>query len=120
MKPRATLNRILDRISEFETDGGIAGAFRRGVERVKAEQRRMRQVSEEGPLSYYTKIRQAYARLELPYGADQDEVRRAYRQLMRRYHPDRHASDPDRERVATEISQKLTVSYNLLVDHLKR
>jgi curved DNA-binding protein CbpA len=73
----------------------------------------------QGPLSYYARVRRAYARLETPYGADLKTVRSNYRRLMRRYHPDRHSDDPERERVATEIAQKLSSAYDLLCDHLK-
>jgi DnaJ-domain-containing protein 1 len=59
-------------------------------------------------------VRQYYANLELPFGADLDEVKQAYRRLMRQYHPDKHQSDPARRQLATQLSQKLTVAYNEL------
>ena len=31
---------------------------------------------------------------------------------MRTYHPDRYADDPERQRVATQISAKLNASFN--------
>ena len=55
---------------------------------------------------------QDYRNLELEPGADFPTVKRAYRRLMRTYHPDRYASDPERQRVATEISAKLNASFN--------
>ena len=120
-KAKSRLNDLMNRISTFEERGGFSGAFQRSVAWFKAEQERMRrEMSSQGPVAHLVEIRRAYARLEVPFGADLDEVRRAYRALMRKYHPDRHASDPERERVATEISQKLTVSYNVLVDYLSR
>ena len=60
------------------------------------------------------KIRQYYANLELPFGATLAEVKQAYRQLMRQYHPDKHPHDPARRELATQLSQKLTVAYNEL------
>jgi hypothetical protein len=121
-RARAGLNRIIDRIGQFEARGGISGAVQRGVTWVRVEQERVRRQvgSSSDPLAHLAEIRQAYARLEVPFGSDLETVRKAYRQLMRRYHPDRHAQDPERERVATEIAQKLTVSYNILVDYLER
>jgi len=59
-----------------------------------------------------------YANLELPLGASAAEVKAAYRRLMRRYHPDKHALDPDQAKVATEISQKLRTAYEGLLAHL--
>jgi len=55
---------------------------------------------------------QDYRNLELEPGADFETVKRAYRRLMRTYHPDRYADDPERQRVATEISAKLNASFN--------
>ena len=120
-RARQGLNRLLDRISDFESRGGFSSALLRGLERLRAEQERIRrEMGSQGPLTHLMEIRQAYARLEVPFGSDLETVRQSYRRLMRRYHPDRHANDPERERLATEISQKLTVSYNLLVNYLGR
>jgi curved DNA-binding protein CbpA len=33
---------------------------------------------------------------------------------MRKYHPDRHTSSPDKQRAATELAQKLTLAYDLI------
>jgi len=59
-------------------------------------------------------LRQAYAALEVPYGADFATVRKSYRALMRKYHPDRHATSPDKQKAATELAQKLTQAYELI------
>ena len=120
-RARNGLNRLADRINQFEDRGGLAGAIERSAERVRLEQMRIRQAAmSQGPIAYLAKLRQAYARLEVPFGSDRPTVRAAYRSLMRRYHPDRHASDPERERIATEISQRLTVAYELVNDYLDR
>lgn len=60
-----------------------------------------------------------YAVLKLPYGADLDAVKHAYRKAMRDYHPDRHAADERRARAATEVAQHLTEAYQALRDHLE-
>jgi hypothetical protein len=57
---------------------------------------------------------QYYARLEVNYGAPWDEVKVAYRKLMRRYHPDLHAHSPEKLKAATEVAQALTQAYNEL------
>lgn len=120
-RARKGLNRLLDRINSFESQGGVGAAVQRTVERVRREQERLRrEMGQQGPVAYVAKIRQAYARLEVPFGSDWDVVRSSYRRLMRRYHPDRHTADVERERLATEISQKLTVAYDLLEKHLNR
>ncbi|MFO0692061.1 MAG: J domain-containing protein [Polyangiales bacterium] len=63
---------------------------------------------------------QWYANLELPPFASLDEVRKAYRDLMKRYHPDRHATDPERQRIATELAQSLTRAYESLTAYLEK
>ncbi len=59
-------------------------------------------------------IRRAYAALEVPFGADFATVRKSYRILMRKYHPDRHAGSPDKQKAATEVAQKLSAAYQLI------
>ena len=55
-----------------------------------------------------------YANLELPYGADLEQVRAAWKRLLRRYHPDLHGSDPERHATATEIVQGLNRAFEKL------
>jgi len=59
-------------------------------------------------------LRRAYAALEVPLGSDFATVRKSYRVLMRKYHPDRHASSPEKQRAATELTQKLSAAYQLI------
>jgi DnaJ-domain-containing protein 1 len=63
------------------------------------------------PRMPYESLRSDYANLEVPFGADIETVRRSYKRLMLRYHPDRHAGDPEKLRVATEITKKLNESF---------
>ena len=61
-----------------------------------------------------------YANLELPYGAGLDTVRRTWRRLVKKYHPDLHSADEDKKRIATEIVQGLNRAYEELGRHLER
>src|SRR5690606_30312967 len=65
-----------------------------------------------------SQIAQYYATLILPNGASLERVKDSYRRLMRDYHPDRYISDPERHRVATEVSQRLSRAYMELRRHL--
>lgn len=65
-------------------------------------------------------LRQAYAALEVPFGADFATVRKAYRALMRKYHPDRHTGSAEKQRAATELAQKLSAAYAVIEKHAKR
>ncbi len=56
-------------------------------------------------------LRQDYANLEVPFGADIETVRKSYRSLILRYHPDKHAGDAEKHRVALEITKKINESF---------
>lgn len=66
------------------------------------------------PAGRDARLAQLYAQLECPYGADLATVRRHYRGLMRKYHPDVHHQNAEKHRLATELSQRLTSAYNEL------
>lgn len=55
-----------------------------------------------------------YARLETPYGADLDTVRKNFHRLMRKYHPDVAGHSPEQQKAATELSSELTLAYHEL------
>jgi DnaJ-domain-containing protein 1 len=59
-------------------------------------------------------VRRAYAALEVPVGSNFETVRKSYRALMRKYHPDHHSGSPEKQKTATELTQKLTEAYKLL------
>ena len=65
-------------------------------------------------------IREDYAALELPLGADREAVKDAYRDMMRRYHPDRHTGDPDKAELANELTVRLRQSYERLDAYLAK
>lgn len=65
-------------------------------------------------------LRADYANLEVPFGADIEAVRRSYKRLMLRYHPDRHTHNPEEQRVATEITKKLNQSFERIRSHHER
>jgi DnaJ-domain-containing protein 1 len=77
-----------------------------------------------GPLprrsSAEDEVRRAYAALEVPVGSNFETVRKSYRALMRKYHPDHHSGSPEKQKTATELTQKLTEAYKLLERRLRR
>lgn len=54
--------------------------------------------------------------LEVPVGADFETIRKSYRRLMAKYHPDKYASDPEKYAAATEVTRKIAGAYNGLKD----
>ncbi|MCA9648742.1 MAG: J domain-containing protein [Myxococcales bacterium] len=62
--------------------------------------------------------RRWYKTLELQPGADLKTVRRSYRKLLLQYHPDKFANDPAKQKVATEVTRRLTEAYNGLTRYL--
>ncbi len=58
----------------------------------------------------------AYRRLELPYGADRKRIDKAFRKLLDRYHPDRFGRDPDRAKLASEVTRIITEARDSLLE----
>jgi len=61
-----------------------------------------------------------YRQLDLDVGADMSQIKSSYRQMMRKYHPDMHAGNPQKQKAATELSVRVTTAYNGLVAHLEK
>jgi DnaJ-domain-containing protein 1 len=72
------------------------------------------------PGSTEAKVADWYRILDLQVGADMAQIKTAYRQLMRKYHPDMHAGNPSKQKAATELSMRVTTAYNGLVEHLEK
>lgn len=72
------------------------------------------------PGSQEAKLAEWYKVLDLQVGADMAQIKSAYRQLMRKYHPDMHAGNPQKQKAATELSMRVTTAYNGLVEHLEK
>jgi len=68
-----------------------------------------------GATVYPQEVRLAYAALELPLGADKDEIQRAYRELLGRYHPDKHAGNPQLQQAANELTRRIKEARDRLL-----
>lgn len=126
---RSNLNALLDRVGEREHDGlddmsdqDLEAELRRRKDereaRAHEERARARQREAQGG-TRENKIAQYYAQLEVPYGSDLETVKQSYRRLMRKYHPDLHSGDADKQKIATELAQQLSRAYNELETILK-
>ena len=65
-------------------------------------------------------VLQAYANLELPRTAKWGDVEARYRELLARFHPDKHRNDPERYRVALDVVAGLTRAYQILYERVKK
>ncbi len=63
-------------------------------------------------------LAQYYANLEVPYGSDLETVRRAWKNLLRKYHPDRHSGDPEKQAIANKLVQELNHAFQELEKRL--
>jgi DnaJ-domain-containing protein 1 len=66
------------------------------------------------PAPGFEGLPRARAILGVSADASRDAVRAGYRELCRRYHPDRFAADPEAALRATELMQEITRAYRLL------
>ena len=64
-------------------------------------------------------IAQHYKTLNVEYGADAATVKKSYRKLMRKYHPDVH-KDPKKKAAATKLTVKISAAYAAIEKHRKQ
>lgn len=57
-----------------------------------------------------------YANLEVTPSANLEEIRKSYKRLLNKYHPDRFGDDPEKQSIATEVTAKLNESYHRIVE----
>lgn len=60
------------------------------------------------------KLTQYYANLELPYGADLETSKKAWKRLMKKYHPDLYSNDQSKVDLATQLTSKLNEAFKAI------
>ena len=65
-------------------------------------------------------LAQYYANLEIPPGSNRETVKSAWKKLLKKYHPDLHDADPEKRKVAGELTRRLTESYRILDEALSK
>jgi DnaJ-domain-containing protein 1 len=138
---RANLNALLDRAAKAELEGLSedelqAELERRKRERAAQEEDRQRRLAAEAAAGQRGQARAPHKppprrppprppskadvralhlkTLGLGPGARLDQIKKAYRALMREHHPDKHASDPEKQKVASERAAQITAAYTEL------
>jgi DnaJ-class molecular chaperone len=61
-----------------------------------------------------SKVDNAYSRLNVDSTASLDQVEKAYKKAMKKYHPDRFATSPDKLDSATKVAQMITEAYDII------
>jgi hypothetical protein len=88
-----------------ELDDYMKGGTGERTRRTEEHQSRARRSSPDESL------RRDYANLEVPFGSDIETVRSSYKSLMLKYHPDKYAANPEKQKVALEITKKINESF---------
>jgi DnaJ-domain-containing protein 1 len=58
-----------------------------------------------------TKFASYYAALEIPYGSDLNTIKAAWRRLQKKYHPDLYSQNPEKIKIAQEVTQGINEAY---------
>ena len=55
-----------------------------------------------------------YANLEIPVGSDRKTIKTAWKKQLKKYHPDLHGLDPQKKKIAEELTRQLNEAYSIL------
>ena len=95
-----------------------AAAKSRGSKREKTERSEQREPRTRGAARRASEAevraareRTLYKTLGVRHGAPIDEVKRAYRALMREHHPDKHSGNPAQQKAASNRAATITTAY---------
>jgi DnaJ-domain-containing protein 1 len=109
------LDSAYEELNEFLNAGksGAAGGFPGGNSRAggndAAAGRAARNESAGNPVP--GELRGDFAELGVPFGAPVGECKAAYKQLLKKHHPDRHAGHAGNMRKATEKSARVNAAF---------
>ena len=59
-------------------------------------------------------LAECYANLEIPVGSNRATIKKAWKTQMKKYHPDLHCADPEKKRIAGELTRQLTQAHRNL------
>ncbi len=71
----------------------------------------------QGPVSSLSApdpLAEYYANLEIPVGSNRATIKKAWKTQMKKYHPDLHCADPEKKRIAEELTRQLTQAHHIL------
>jgi DnaJ-class molecular chaperone len=65
-----------------------------------------------GPDSADQELRRDYATLEVAFAAPLADVRKSYKRLLHKYHPDRFSGDAEKQALANEVTRRLNEAFD--------
>ncbi len=107
----------LGRFSERESFSERLGrsAFRENSTREKQNKEKKNQSKTKGykiKINYgVDNLKEDYNNLEVTTGASMEDVKKSYKKLLKKYHPDNYPEGSEQQKIATEITKKLNISY---------
>ncbi|MCR5261025.1 MAG: DnaJ domain-containing protein [Candidatus Gastranaerophilales bacterium] len=60
-----------------------------------------------------------YAILEVPYGAAFEEIKKSYKRLLKKYHPDHYHKDAEKYKTAEKLVGKINEAYGYFEQKFK-
>ena len=115
---RPNLNFKLE--NEKESQGSFYEEYQQKQASGGQERKYARNPNPQSKTSQYQdpELAKLYANIEVPYGSDLETVTNAWKRLLRKYHPDKHADDPERSEIANKLVQELNHTYQELKKRL--
>jgi len=93
----------IEELDAYLKEGGISDEPERGFYRQRKDSQE-RQARDEA-------LRGDYATLEVAFAAPLSEVRKSYKRLLHKYHPDRFSQEAEKQALATEVTQRLNEAF---------
>jgi DnaJ-domain-containing protein 1 len=100
-----------DELNDYLNRGGKSGASRPGTEKNTYSR-----PGTNRPKPPPESLRPDFAELGLPFGASAEDCKAAYKKLLKIHHPDRHTSNANDFKKATEKSARINAAY----DHIEK
>lgn len=63
-------------------------------------------------------LERAYRLLNIPYGSSAEEIKKAYRERLMYFHPDKHKDNPVLQKVANDKTRQIIEAYDLIIKNL--
>ncbi len=106
----------IEELDEYLKGGGISDEPEPGFYRHRKDSQE-RQARAEG---VDEGLRRDYATIEVAFAAPLSEVRKSYKRLLHKYHPDRFNQEADKQALATEVTQSLNEAFARIEGQYKK